>query len=274
MRWKQWIKNLLVFAPWFASGEGDSSDLSKLVLAFISFSLLSSSIYIFNDLHDVEEDRRHPDKSRRPIAAGLVSFRRAQIYGAVTLLGALVLAITTLNSFAVRYMAIYLGVSVLYITLARNIFLLDIFVVASGFVLRILFGGSVSETPISPWLLVIIGSFALFIVTGKRFSEVKSGNALLSGRKSLQDYSMEYLQAILISSLSATLISYALWTIEGATNSSIAILSMVPFTFILLRYLSTIYQGKAEAPEQTLLKDPVLIISGFVWIGVFYSRFL
>jgi decaprenyl-phosphate phosphoribosyltransferase len=274
MRWKQWIKNALIFAPWFASGRADFTTIPTLVLGFVAFSLLSSSIYIFNDLHDINEDRRHPDKSHRPIAVGLVTAQRAWAYGLLSLLVAFTIAALSLPVTSITFMMIYLTTSTLYIFVARNLFLIDIFFVAAGFVIRVLFGGSVSKTFVSPWLLVVIGFFSLFIIAGKRYSELESGNSKLSGRKSLHHYSIEYLKALLVTSLSATLMSYALWTIEGVANNSTAILSMVPFTFILFHYLSAIQLGKAEAPEQVLFKDPVLILAILMWAGIFYSRFL
>ena len=274
VRWKQWIKNGLVFAPWFASGSGLLSSLDELMLGFISFSLLSSAIYIFNDIRDVEEDRRHPTKSKRPIAAGLISPAKALILGIFLFLISVVMTQFLLSSQAIFFLLTYFVTSVLYVLVMRNIFLLDLFFLSSGFVLRVLFGGAVSDTPISAWLLVVIGGFALFVATGKRFSEVQSGNAVLTQRKTLHQYTPEYLQVLLVTSLTSVIVAYALWTIEGAANTSLAILSLVPFAFILLRYLQSIMGGKAEAPEQVLFQDRTLIAGAVVWIAIFYLRFV
>ena len=274
MRWKQWIKNGLIFAPWFASGSGLLASFDELLVGFVSFSLLSSAIYIFNDLRDVEEDRRHPTKSRRPIAAGEISPNKALALGILLLVISVLITQFLLSSQALFFLLTYLVTSVLYVLVMRNVFLLDLFFLSSGFVLRVLFGGAVSDTPISAWLLVVIGGFALFVATGKRFSEVRSGNALMTQRRTLLQYTPEYLQVLLVTSLTSVIVAYALWTIEGAANTSLAILSLVPFAFILLRYLQSIMAGKAEAPEQVLFQDRTLVVAAVVWIAVFYLRFV
>ena len=170
MRLNQWIKNCLIFAPWFASGTGLLSNVDDLVLGFLSFSLVSSSIYILNDLFDVEEDRRHPIKSQRPVAAGLLPSKRAIVIVLLLLSSGVLVALFMLTVESLTVLLIYFCTSMLYVLVMRNVFLLDLFFLSSGFVMRVLFGGTISKTPISAWLLIIIGSFAFFVVLGKRYS--------------------------------------------------------------------------------------------------------
>jgi decaprenyl-phosphate phosphoribosyltransferase len=274
LRSKQWIKNGLIFAPWFASGGGLSSGIAELLLGLVVFSLISSSVYIFNDLRDIEEDRKHPIKSNRPIAAGLVPPVHAFVSGTLLLSMSLVFSLLWLPQQATLFLIIYVGNSVIYVLFVRNVFLLDLFFLSAGFVLRVLFGGAVSMTPVSSWLLVVIGAFAFFVATGKRFSEIRSGNHLLTKRRTLHQYTSEYLLVLLIASLSSVIVFYALWTIEGASRSSLAISSLVPLTFLLFRYLQSVLAGEAEAPERVLFHDPMLLLGLFFWIIIFSVRFL
>lgn len=274
LRWKQWTKNLLVFAPFFAVGFSDERTFGNLTLGFIAFSFLSSAIYILNDLQDVNEDAKHPIKSKRPIAAGKVS--RSLAFGiALALLfsSALIVAIG-LNGQGLQWLGIYFFTSLLYVYFFRNIFLLDLYFLSAGFIFRVLFGGAIASIPISSWLLVVIGSFSFFVASGKRLSEIESGNAIHSRRTTLSTYSPDFLKQVIFSSLSLTLVAYSLWTIEGASSDSIALLSVVPFSYVMFRYLFNILRGVAEAPELVLFSDRAIQVASIAWILTYSLRFV
>ncbi|MDN5933812.1 MAG: decaprenyl-phosphate phosphoribosyltransferase, partial [Pseudonocardia sp.] len=197
MRPRQWVKNVLVLAAPFAAGSLFAPGIGvQLVVAFVAFSLAASGIYLVNDAKDVEADRAHPTKRNRPIAAGIVPPVVALVVAVVLLAGALALSLLASVQLLVL-LAVYIGVQLAYCFWLKHQPVLDICIVASGFLLRAIAGGAATGIGLSQWFLLVAGFGSLFMVAGKRYAEMmlaeKTGAKI---RKSLESYSASYLRFV------------------------------------------------------------------------------
>jgi decaprenyl-phosphate phosphoribosyltransferase len=271
---RQWSKNVLVFAAPGAAGVLDQArELGLTVLAFLAFCCAASATYVWNDLADVEADRRHPTKRFRPIAAGELSVRAARVEGVVLLVGAVGLSALTGRWQTVAIVATYMVLTALYSAWLKHIAVIDLVVIAAGFVLRAAGGAVAVDVPMSRWfvLCVMFGSF--FIVAGKRYAEAKELGSEAGTRSTLESYSVEFLRILLAVSLSGVLISYCVWAFEtsGESTSDLPLyeLSIVPMLTALLRYLLVLDQGQGAAPEEVFARDRVLQLLGLCWAIIF-----
>ena len=270
MRPKQWTKNLLVVAAPLAAGDlSDPGVLGPTVLAFISFCAASSAIYLVNDCADVEADRLHPRKQFRPIAAGELSIRAA------ILVAALLFAISIAVAFAARpefvvLLLVYIAVMVLYSLWLKHEPVLDLALVAGGFLMRAVAGGLAADILISDWFLLVSGFGSLFIVVGKRYSELHTLGSEAGTRRSLVRYTDTYLRFVWSIAAAVTITAYCLWAFENATEDGIPwhTLSIIPFVVGLMRYAVDIDKGLAAEPEDIVWRDRVLQGIGAVWIVV------
>jgi len=278
LRPRQWLKNVLVFAAPLAAGELFAPDvLWPSVGAFIAFCLISSATYLINDARDVAADREHPTKRARPIAAG-------QLSRGVALVMAIVLVIASLGLSAWIRPALA-GVIIVYFvfTLSYSLFLkhepvIELALLAMGFLLRAIAGGVASDLPISQWFLIVAGFGSLFMAAGKRYSELltvteATANGLpVPQRRSLSGYTLGYLRFVWGTAAAVTITGYCLWAFDVAAQPSTfpwAAWSIIPFVLALLRYAVVIDSGKAEAPEDAVLRDHVLQILGVIWVVLF-----
>lgn len=269
MRPKQWIKNAVVFAALvFDIKLFRLQSFALVALAAFLFCLISAATYLFNDLLDVEADRRHPLKSKRPIASGRLSPTAAGIAIVVLLLIAFPAAI------AVRPMlgaiiATYLVVNIAYTFVLKHWVIIDVFVIAAGFVLRAAAGAVVIGVPISPWLYVCLVLLSLFIGFSKRRHELVllEGNAA-AHRRILDDYSPELLDNLISVVSAATIMAYSLYTFSAPNlPEDHSMMLTIPFVvYGLFRYLYLVHHEDAGgAPEQVLLDDLPLLISIVLW---------
>lgn len=276
LRPRQWVKNVLVFAAPAGAGVLDvRHEQLEALAAFACFCITASGTYLLNDVRDVEVDRRHPTKRRRPIAAGRVDPRAATVVG-ITLLAAGVSA-----GFAVRpalgvTLATYTAVTLAYSLVLRNLAVLDLLGIASGFVLRAVAGAAATDVPMSDWFLIVTCFGSLFMAVGKRTGEANElGDDELAAsiRPTLAVYSPEYLAYLRAVASGVMFVAYCLWafeTAETSTNDGILFeLSIVPFVAAVLRYALLIDQGEGAAPEQLVLQDRVLQAMGFCWAVVY-----
>jgi 4-hydroxybenzoate polyprenyltransferase len=266
LRPKQWTKNLLVFAGIIFSQQLDQPRLLLRAFAgFVAFSLLAGSVYMMNDLRDAEADRLHPKKKLRPIASGRLSTTAAWAF-LVPLLAVVVALAAWLGVEFAAVCGVYLLVNVAYSFWLKSQVLLDVFVIALGFVLRAIAGVEVLRpvsptTTISPWLLVCTFFAALFLALGKRRRELaNAGESASARRRVLQDYTPELLEGLLLISAASSLMGYALYTIWPATVAKFhteALLYTVPFVaYGIFRYLYIVRASEgAEDPSQVLLTD-------------------
>lgn len=270
---KQWLKNVLVFAAPGAAGLLTEADaLFDTVVAFVCFCLAASGTYFVNDALDADADRQHIDKRTRPVAAGVIAPATATVAGV-----GLVAIAFALSFVASWQLALVVGGYVV-LTLAYSLWLkheavIDLATVAAGFVLRAIAGGVAVGVEISPWFLIVAASGSLFMVTGKRHSEMlELGVDAPNHRRSLAHYSAAYLGDVRAIASSVAILAYCLWAFENSEPVGEPIwfeLSIVPFVVGILRYAFLIDQGRGGAPEDVVLSDRVLLVVGFVWAGLF-----
>lgn len=269
MRPKQWVKNVLVLAAPLASGRLlEPKVLLASALAFVAFSLISASIYLINDVRDVEADRLHPKKKFRPIAAGEVSATTAWVLAAITAVAALVLGFWTMPMLGVT-LAVYWVLQLAYSLFLKHQPIIDLAMVAAGFLLRAVAGGVASELPLSQWFLLVASFGSLFMVAGKRYSELKELGTEAGTRASLERYTKSYLREVWSISISVVIMSYSLWAFELPGPQPLGVnwtaISIAPFTLALLRYAMKVDQGQAGEPEDVVLGDRILQVLAVLW---------
>lgn len=268
---RQWVKNVLVVAGPLAAGTlFEAATLAQVLAAFGCFCLASAAVYLLNDVLDVEADRAHPVKSRRPIAAGVVSPTLAAVTAALLAVASVGFGFL-LDVDLAAVLAIYLAVQVAYCVWLKHEPVLDLAVVSSGFLLRVVAGGAATDVELSQWALLVAGFGSLFMVSGKRYSELHLvGEGESATRRSLGNYSLSYLRFVWSISAAATIAFYALWAFGLRDGSSVLTqLSVIPLVVALLRYAVDIDRGAAGEPEAIVLGDRVLQLLGLTWLGLF-----
>jgi len=269
---RQWVKNVLVLAAPFAGGRVfEGRVLLDAGIAFVAFCLVSSAVYLVNDAIDVEADRAHPTKRNRPIAAGIVPVRLA--YAASVVLFLVSLGVGLLAGWELLVvLAVYAAVQLGYCLGLKHQTVIDLCVVASGFLLRSIAGGVAAGITLSQWFLLVTAFGSLFMVSGKRYAEVilfeKTGAKI---RSSLAKYSASYLRFVWATAAAIMITTYSLWAFEirteSPTNSIWAVISIVPFVVAVLRYAVDVDGGQAGEPEDIALKDRVLQVLGVAWVA-------
>lgn len=272
---KQWVKNLLVFAAPGAGGViNHGSSLWRAVVMFVAFCLASSGTYFWNDLLDVENDRNHPVKQHRPIASGAISAPVGWTVGTALLLCGIGLAATTRWQ-AALVVAGYVALTTFYSTVLKHIAVVDLVAVASGFVLRAVGGAAATNVPMSKWFSLTTSFASLFIVTGKRYAELRDLGDAAQTRRTLDDYSLGFLRIVLSVSCGAAMVTYCIWAFETpelvGTNLPFYELSIIPMGTALLRYTLILEQGHGAAPEEIFAHDRVLQVLGLIWLAIFAS---
>lgn len=277
LRPRQWLKNLLVFAAPLAAGKVLELDvLVPTVIAFIAFCLVSSATYLINDVKDVQVDRQHPTKRARPIAAGQLKVGAAIATAVILTLAALSLAWWDRPELAGVVLA-YFAFTLAYSLALKNEPVIELALLAMGFLLRAIAGGIASNLPISQWFLIVAGFGSLFMAAGKRYCELKARAEDPSAqgqprRRSLDGYTAPYLRFVWGTAAAVTITAYCLWAFEVGTAPSTlpwAAWSVLPFVLAILRYGAEIDRGKAEAPEDAVLGDRVLMLIGLAWLVLF-----
>ncbi len=271
MRPRQWVKNVLVLAAPFAGGELFAPGIAvQLVIAFAAFSIAASGIYLINDANDVQADRAHPTKRLRPIAAGIVPVRLAIAVAVVLLAGALALSLLAGVPLLI-VVGVYVAVQLSYCFWLKHQPVLDICIVASGFLLRAIAGGAATDIPLSQWFLLSAGFGSLFMVAGTRYAEmVLSERTGAKIRKSLESYSPSYLRFVWALSATTLIMTYCLWAFEireAQLGSVWSVISIVPFVVAVLRYAVDVDSGNGGEPEEIALGDRVLQVLAFGWIA-------
>jgi len=272
MRPRQWVKNLLVLAVPLASGQiGSASVIGYTILAFVTFCAASSAVYLTNDILDREADRNHPTKRLRPIPTGDVGVPTAAATAAVLAVVALGAPLVAGSPELSLLLLAYLGLQALYVFWAKHQPVLDLASVAAGFVLRAIAGGVASGISISTWFLTVTAASAMFVVAGKRYSELVTHGHEAGTRQGLREYSEGYLRFVWGVSVGIAVVFYGLWAAELGNGGSAmwARLSVIPFVLMLLRYARDVDAGTAEAPEDLVWGDRVLQALGVMWAIIF-----
>jgi decaprenyl-phosphate phosphoribosyltransferase len=273
MRPKQWVKNVLVATAPLAAGQlFQPTVIGEVALAFVAFCLVSATVYLINDVRDVAEDRLHPRKRFRPIAAGELSPRVALILSAVTGVAGLTLGFLVAPALGIT-LVVYLGIQVLYSAFLKHLPVVDLAVVASGFLLRAIAGGVATGIALSQWFLLVAAFGSFFMVAGKRYSEMKAIGGEAGTRRSLTRYSESYLRFAWMLAAVMVLISYSLWAFEVREQEAVfglpwTAISIAPFTLGLLQYALEVDTGNAGEPEEVVLHDRVLQGIGALWLVI------
>lgn len=284
-----WVKNLSLFAALLLTGTFFENNLfANLLVAFFSFSLATSATYIFNDLMDEKSDRIHPIKRFRPIASGKLPKNIAIIVMAALVFTSIFTA-SLLNQLFLGLVLTYLGIQFFYSLGLKNLHVIDILIIATGFIIRVYAGAFVINAHLSVWFLLTVVSVSLFLAAGKRRAELNLIEAVDGKtRKSLGKYKKELLNSYVTMFGNAAWMSWSLYTffespkaspgfwltlaeLSRATTINKMMMITIPVViFGIMRYESLIFENKSEAPEKLLLTDKALLTAVALWVALIY----
>ena len=280
LRVEQWVKNLFVFVPLFFSGFFTDLDLlTKSIFAFVIFSLMASVVYILNDYNDIEADRRHPEKRRRPLASGAISKTKA-----LTILFSILIIDVALVLFAQYFfnqnlwklsaiIGFYFIMNIAYTFKLKHVPIIDIFIIATGFVLRVQAGGYITGIYISQWATLLTFVLALVLAIGKRRGELI--NAQVSGktRKALDGYNVQFADIALSISVTLAIICYLMFTLSPEIQAKLhtgVFYTVIFVVFAFLRYLQqTLVYNRTESPTKIVYRDRYIQVVLLLWVAAF-----
>ncbi len=275
MRVHHYIKNCLVFAALACSGQlFNPQKLTSCVLAFIAFCMISSVVYIINDIRDKEKDRKHPTKCKRPIAAGTVSVRNAWILAIVLFAIAMLCNYLIFQLTSTLLFALYLILNLAYSFGLKNVPIVDVSILVAGFLIRIMYGAFVTEIAISNWLYLTVIALSFYFALGKRRNELKQiGDG--ETRKVLKAYPINFLDKNMGMCLTLANVFYALWSMDEKTmsfyNNSYLIFT-VPMVLLITMKYSLDVEGKSDGdPVEVLLHDKALIALCVVYLAAMFA---
>jgi len=284
---RQWLKNMALFAPALILGDiSEGSLLYKLFNAFVSFSLMSSAAYFVNDIVDAPKDALHPVKKNRPIPSGKLSVITAWVVALLLMASSIIYSLKFTGNFFTIILIVYILIQFLYSLLLRNIIIIDSLTVASGFVLRVIAGGVVTNISISSWLILTTIALSLLLAFGKRRSEktiLSDTKTEAETRKTLKNYPDTLLDSMITMSATFCIVAYSFFTFQVSPDSSLTnlkkflpsiiespkwLMMTIPLVIYgIARYLYVIYEKKGgESPERILLSDKPLLFTVITWI--------
>lgn len=267
MRPKQWTKNLIIFAGLiFSQNIFNTVFLLRTVYAFAAFCVVSGSVYIINDLIDIEKDRAHPQKMNRPLAAGRLSTTLAVVFVILTTAASLGSSFWINTNFGFTALAYFL-LTLSYSIWLKNIVIIDVLVIAAGFIFRAVAGAVVIAVDISPWLLVCTFLLALFLALTKRRHElILLDDKAQSHRKILDEYEPAMLDQMISVVTSSTVMGYSLYTFTSGHSQYL--MATIPFVIYgIFRYQYLVHRKDiGGSPEIALLKDPPMLINVLLWV--------
>lgn len=271
LRPRQWVKNFFIFSPLLFDAQFTNvQNLLKTTAAFFLFCFLSGSLYVFNDLRDVEKDRRHPKKKNRPIADGQLSATAAFAFASALLVLSLLISYLFFPFPFFICAVLYVFLNMLYTAYLKTLVIVDVLCISIGFVLRIMAGVFVIASRLSSWILVCAGLLALFMALIKRRHElVLLGENAASHRAALSQYSISFLDQMIASVSSSTLLAYALYSFSSQTakTTHYMILSLPFVIYGLFRYMYLSYEkNQGGEPETLVMSDAPFLINIFLWI--------
>ena len=275
IRLHQYIKNLFIFLPlFFAMKITDTELLSNAFIAFIAFSLTASAIYILNDYHDIEEDRQHPKKKSRPLASGAISKYQAIIIMSVLFVSGFSLMVL-LSFKAASVLAVYVAINIAYSFSLKHIPIVDVNIIAIGFVLRLFIGSVVTDIHLSKWIIIMTFLLALFMALAKRRDDVliflDKGKRM---RKVIDGYSLQFLDTAMAIMASVVIVAYTLYTtspeVEARLNSEYLYLTVFFVILGVLRYLKiTFIHKNSGSPTRIMSTDRFMQLSLLGWAITF-----
>ncbi len=281
MRPHQYTKNLFLFMPlFFGLKITDPALFIKTAIAALSFCLVSSSVYILNDLFDIEEDRKHPEKKKRPIASGRVNRQYAGILMVILLAGGLSLSLLV-NIKLIYLLAVYILFNAAYTLRLKHVVLVDVLIISTGFIIRLTAGSAASGIELSSWIVVMTFLLALFLSFAKRRDDLiiylESGNKV---RRVIDGYNLEFLNAAMMIMASVVIVSYLMYTSSSAvikkTGSESLYITAFWVVTGILRYMQIIFiHNNSGSPTIILLKDrfiQLIILGWIITFGVIIYR--
>jgi decaprenyl-phosphate phosphoribosyltransferase len=279
LRPKDWAKNTFLFIPLFFSGSVfDINKIIHLLIGFLAFSFVASCVYIINDYRDIEDDKKHPKKSKRPLASGAVSKQAAIVILILLLITGFTLSYFADTSF--KFMGVlgfYFLMNLFYSFGGKNISILDIMIVAAGFVLRVKAGGLIAGVSLSLWLNLMVFLLSLFMAIAKRRDDIllkmETG---VDMRKSIKGYNIDFLNTLLGLFSAIIIVTYIMYCASPFTIEKLGTYQLYYTTVFviagLMRYLQiTLVQNKAGSPTEILYKDRFIQITLILWIASFYA---
>ena len=278
LRPHQWTKNLFIFMPlFFSANAGNLHQLILALYAFISFSLIASSIYCLNDAIDVKEDRLHPEKSKRPIASGQISIRAAIGLAIFLFAGGISMQIfLQLNTNVIVVTLLYVLINIAYVLKLKQSTIIDIMCIASGFVLRVVIGGYATNVALSHWIVLMTFLLATFLACAKRQDDVryhlKEG---IVARKNIIHYNVDVLNAMMVITATVTIVCYIMYTVDKEVigrfgNKDYIYATSIFVLAAIFRYLQiTMVDEKSGSPTKILLKDRFIQLCILGWITAF-----
>lgn len=266
IRPKQWYKNVLLFVGIIFSGNILNAPMwLTLVLAFIYFCMLSGAEYLINDIIDRERDKKHPTKSRRPLASGQLSVKYALLFALFLILLSLVAAYYTISFHFFIILGSYLVLVILYSLILKHLIIADVLVVAAGFVIRATGGAIAIDVPVSPWLIICTFLLALLLALEKRWSELVAFTEQAEAhRPNLAEYSPKLLEQLVGITTASVVVSYLLYTFTAGND---AMLLTTPFAIYgLFRYLYLIHLRRMAPEPEIVFRDRAMLVNLGIWI--------
>lgn len=270
----QWLKNLFVLAPLFFSFQFTEANMVAAVFGFVLFSLAASSIYVLNDYMDIEEDRQHPTKCHRPLASGAITKLQALLL-MLGLWGVVSVGAYFLNPAFLAVVFAYVFLNILYSVKLKHIPILDITIIAIGFVLRVFAGAVLIDNVPSMWIILVTFVLALFLALAKRRDDCLLAEAGMQTRKNIDGYNLELVNAAMVLMSGVTLVSYIMYTVSPEVverlNTPYLYLTSLFVIVGILRYMQiTFVEGNSGSPTKLLLKDRFLQLVIVGWVVAFY----
>lgn len=274
MRIRHYIKNFLIFVALACSGQLFSSEkLFSGIIGFVAFCMVSSVIYIINDIQDREKDSNHPTKCKRPIAAGKVSVKEAWLLAIILLLIAIICNGLIFHITSTLLLALFLVLNLAYSFGLKNIPIVDVTILVAGFLIRILYGSFITEIAVSNWLYLTVITMAFYFALGKRRNELKKISDGTT-RQVLKAYPINFLDRNMGMYLTAANVFYALWSMEEKNMSFYHyeyLIFTVPIVFIItMKYSLDIERESDGDPVEVLLHDRVLLVLCVLYLGVMF----
>lgn len=274
LRVNHYIKNFFIFAPIFFTFNFSTNDVLNVLIAFILFSLIASSVYIFNDVLDIKEDKKHPTKKFRPLASGEVDKKSAIILFFFLFIFSLSAAFLFSKSLFF-ILSIYFILNIAYSFKLKHIVIIDIFIISIGFILRLFAGSIIINTELSMWIIIITFLLALFLALAKRRDDVLLANIGKETRKNINGYNLEFINANMVLMSAVITVSYILYTVSDSVMSRLNTEYLYLTTFFVLlgiiRYMQiTFVKQSSGNPTKIILNDKFLQINILLWLISFY----
>ena len=279
LRVHQWLKNFFIFAPaFFADSLFNLFSLQNTFLAFLAFGLIASSVYIFNDIKDIESDKKHPTKRLRPIATGDVPVHAASVLGIILAASGLSLSIS-IHVECLYVLLTYLSLNIAYSHFLKRFAIVDVLIVSLGFILRLFMGAAALQMPLSKWIIVMTFLLAMFLALAKRRDDCRiskeQGNIVM--REALNGYSFQFIDISLAIMSSVLLVAYLLYCMSSDVIARLGENVYLTFLFVvigILRYLQIIFvYGGGGSPTLVLIKDYFIKIIFICWLLTFLVLF-